>query len=204
MKITKTFENATLRTVNNGYIELDYNGKTHCFNNASVVSVNNGSISIEVDWEPEKGELIKVIGYGINCYVIFTTFNTSSNILYTYGSINMNLASTGYFELRDTLWACDYRVQLLPVTPEEQQAFDDFCKSQGKIWNKEKLQWEKYQWKPVEDQVYYTIFGDGLVYKCIWNSSKVARDRYALGNCFETKEEAEKVAEKVKGFFKSL
>ena len=87
---------------------------------------------------------------------------------------------------------------------KEQKEFNDFCKSQGKIWNKETLQWEKYKWMPVEDQEYYVVFGDGLVYKCLWNTSKVAIDRYVLGNCFETKEQAEKAAEKVKELFKSL
>lgn len=204
MKIIKTFENATLRTVNNGYIELDYNDKTHCFNNASVVSVNNGSISIEVDWEPEKGELIKVIGCGINCYVIFTTFNTSSNILHTYGSINMNLASTGYFKLRDTLWACDYRVQLLPVTPEEQQAFDDFCKSQGKIWNKEKLQWEDYKWVPKHSEKYWYVASWGEVMYRHYISSNVDQCLLQINNAFQTKEQADTALEKVKELFKSL
>ena len=138
MKITKTFENATLRTVNNGYIELDYNGKTNCFHNASVISVNNGNISIEINWEPKKGELIKAVGCRIDCYVIFNY--KSKDILYTYGGINMNFASIGYFKFDDDPWAYDYNIQLLPVTSEELQAFDDFCKSQGKIWNKEKLQ----------------------------------------------------------------
>lgn len=201
MVTQKTFKNATLRTVNNGYIELDYNGKTHCFHNASIISVNNGSISIEIDWKPEKGELIKAVGCHIDCYVIFNY--KSKDILYTYGGINMDFASIGYFKFDSDPWACNHTIQLFPVTLEEQQTFDDFCKSQGKIWNKEKLQWEKYQWKPVEDQVYYTIFGDGLVYKCIWNLSKVARDRYALGNCFKTAEEAEAKLKQIKEILKS-
>ena len=131
MKITKTFENATLRTVNNGYIELDYNGKTDCFHNASVISVNNGNISIEINWEPKKGELIKAVGCNIDCYVIFNY--KFENILYTYGGINMDFASIGYFKFDDDPWAYDYNIQLLPVTLAEQQAFDDFCKSQGKL-----------------------------------------------------------------------
>ena len=71
MKITKTFENATLRTVNSGYIELDYNSKTQCFHNASVISINNGIITMEVDWEPKEGELVKITGNYIDAYSIF-------------------------------------------------------------------------------------------------------------------------------------
>ena len=142
MKTIKTFKNATLRTVNNGYIELDYNNKTHCFHNASVISVNNGSISIEVDWEPKKGELVKAIGCGIDSYIIFESKGTHSLIV--FGSKDI---SGPWFKFSSHVWAIADALELHPVTPEEQQAFDDFCKSQGKIWNKEKLQWEKCRWK---------------------------------------------------------
>ena len=208
MKITKTFENATLRTVNHGYIELNYNGKTDCFHNASVISVNNGMITIEVDWEPKKGELIKVVGCNIDCYVIFNYINSgrsnSSNILYTYGSINKDFISIGYFKLDDDTWACDYHVQLLPVTPEEQQAFDDFCKSQGKIWNKEKLQWEKYKWRPKPNECYWCVASWGEVIYRPYLATRADQDLLQLGNAFPTKEQAQKVAEKVTQFFKSL
>lgn len=204
MKTTKTFKNATLRTVNNGYIELDHNGKTHCFNNASVVSVNNGSISIEVDWKPEKGELIKAVGSNIDCYVIFKY--KSTDILYTYGGINTNFASFEYFKFDDDLWAYNHAMQLFPVTPEEQQAFDDFCKSQGKIWNKEKLQWEKYRWKPIEDTEYFNIVITGSgpqIIQYTWKNDTIDRNSYKLGNCFKTIEEAEAKLEKIKKILNS-
>lgn len=198
MKITKIFENATLRTVNNGYIELDYNGKTHCFNNASVVSVNNGSISIEVDWAPERGELVKVLHTGINCYVIFNKINTVT--LLTFGSKDI---SGPYYKLDNDSWALNRNTEFHPVTPEEQQAFDDFCKSQGKIWNKEKLQWEKYMWIPEKDEKYYYINTIGEVAHTN-NTISLDQLRIEFGNCFQTIEKAEIAAKKVKEFFKSL
>ena len=202
MKITKTFENATLRTVNNGYIELDYNGKTQCFHNASVISINNGSISIEINWKPERGELIKAVGCYINCYVIFNY--KSKDILYTYGGINMDFASMGYFKFDDDPWTYDYNIQLLPVTPEEQQAFDDFCKSQGKIWNKEKLQWEKYEWSPKPGEQYWYVTSWGEVQYRYHTDMRIDEDFLQLGNAFPTRKQAEIAAEKFKEFFKSL
>lgn len=201
MKITKTFENATLRTVNNGYIELDYNGKTECFHNASVISVNNGSISIEINWKPERGELIKAVGCNIDCYVIFNY--KSKNILYTYGSINMDLASIGYFKFDDAPWEYDYNVQLLPITPEEHQAFDDFCKSKGKIWNKEKLQWEEYRWKPKKRDKYYYVRSKGNVNLAFWRKGSADIHRYKFGNCFQAKEEAETKLKQIKQILNS-
>ena len=203
MRITKIFDNASLRTVNEGYIELDCNNKTHCFHNASVISVNNGIITIEVDWKPEKGELIKLSG-GIDCYVVFNyIFNASQNILYTYGNINVDFASHKYFKLCHDQWIFNDTVQLSPVTPEEQQAFDDFCKSQGKIWNKEKLQWEEYIWMPKKDEKYYYINTIGEVAHTN-NTLSLDQLRIEFGNCFQTIEKAEIAAEKFKEFFKSL
>lgn len=202
MKTTKTFENATLRTVNNGYIELNYNGKTHCFNNASVVSVNNGSISIEVDWKPERGELVKVVGCNIDCYVIFNY--KSTDILYTYGGINMDFASILYFKFDDDPWVYNHTIQLLPVTPEEQQAFDDFCKSKGKIWNKEKLQWEEYKWQPKKGEKYWYIDTTGEAVWTTYNTMLLDPTRLAYGNFFPTKEKATLAAEQVKELLKSL
>lgn len=196
MKTTKTFENATLRTVNNGYIELDYNGTTHCFNDASVISVNNGSISIEVDWKPKRGELIKAIGCGIDAYAIFESKGVHS--ITVFGSKDI---LSPWFKLSSHIWAISDALELHPVTPEEQQAFDDFCKSQGKIWNKEKLQWEKYKWKPTENTKYFHILiagGTALVDHYLWKNDEVDRNYYELGNCFKTREEAEAKLEQIK------
>lgn len=201
MKTIKTFKNATLRTVNNGYIELDYNGKTHCFHNASVISVNNGNISIEINWEPKKGELIKAVGCRIDCYVIFNY--KSKDILYTYGGINMDFASIGYFKFDSDPWAYNHTMQLFPVTPEEQQAFDDFCKSQGKIWNNEKLQWEKYKWSPKPNECYWYVTSCGEVMYRHYIATNFDRGLLQLGNAFPTKEEAEAKLKQIKQILNS-
>lgn len=201
MKTTKTFENATLRTVNNGYIELDYNGKTHCFHDASVISVNNGSISIEVDWEPKEGELVKITGNHIDAYSIFHTHDKPNGIIVVYGHKRINNDDHSFCQY---YWFKGNQTEIHPVTPEEQQAFDDFCKSQGKIWNKEKLQWEEYKWEPKRNETYYFIDTTGEVAYTSNNTISFDPSRIEYGNCFQTKEQAQKAAEKVKELFKSL
>ena len=195
MKTTKTFENATLRTVNNGYIELDYNGKTQCFHNASVISVNNGSISIEVDWEPERGELIKIMGNCIDSYSIFDSLDES--VMRTFGYKRIKGTDN---KLQNDAWFIGATTKISPVTPEEQQAFDDFCKSQGKIWNKEKLQWEKYRWKPQYNDTYYyiSVYSIPHVFSAHWINDLIDRDCYESNNCFKTKEEAEAKLKRIK------
>lgn len=195
MKTTKTFKNATLRTVNNGYIELDCNGKTQCFHNASVISVNNGSISIEVDWEPERGELIKIMGSCIDSYSIFD--GRDGCIMKTFGYKRIKGTDS---KLQNDFWFIGSTTKISPVTPEEQQAFDDFCKSKGKIWNKEKLQWENCRWMPMYNDTYYCVnlTSSSFVVCHAWTGDTVDYDYYNQNNCFKTKEEAEAKLKRIK------
>ena len=199
MKTQTQFKNASLVSVINGSIVVkDSTGGEHTFVNASVVSVNNGTIIIESEWEPKEGELIKMEGNGTNCYAIFK--NIEGSFLHDYG----------YRFFRENQLICNpygwdsRNVAISPVTPEEQKAFDDFCKSQGKIWNKETLQWEKYKWMPKRDEKYWYVETTGEVMRTVYNTFTVDPLRIAYGNCFQTKEQAEKAAEKVKDLLKSL
>lgn len=195
MKTTKTFENATLRTVNNGYIELDYNGKTECFHDASVISVNNGSISIEVDWKPERGELIKITGNCTDSYTIFDSIDES--LMRTFGYKRITGTEN---ELQNDFWFIGPATKISPVTPAEQQAFDDFCKSKGKIWNKEKLQWENYRWMPMYHDMYYCInmAPTPFVRSHVWSGNTIDYEYYKENNCFKTPEEAEAKLKQIK------
>lgn len=57
---------------------------------------------------------------------------------------------------------------------------------------------ESTRWKPEADQTYYGIGIGGSVYSEYWNDLDVDHDRFNLGNCFQTKEEAERVVEYLK------
>ena len=57
---------------------------------------------------------------------------------------------------------------------------------------------EPTRWKPETDQKYYFIRTSGYVYDSIWTNDSIDRGRFDIGNCFQTKEEAEKVAEYLK------
>ena len=198
MKKQTQFKNSSLVSVVNGSVVVkDSTEKEHTFANASVVSVNNGTIIIESEWKPKQGELIKMTGNGTNCYAIFKSKNTFYLDDYGYRFI-------GGDDLIINKYGWGIRnVSISPVTPEEQKEFDDFCKSQGKIWNKETLQWERYKWVPKDGERYYIIYGNGEVDHLQYVKS--VQDGYVdLGNCFPTKEQAEKAAEKLKELFKSL
>lgn len=58
---------------------------------------------------------------------------------------------------------------------------------------------ESTRWKPEISHDYYYISGDGHVYDNSWDDSRfVDNGRFEIGNCFKTKEEAERVKEYLK------
>lgn len=200
MKTQTQFKNASLVSVVNGSIVVkDSTGKDHTFANASVVSVNNGTIIIETEWEPKKGELVKVTKSCIDAYCIVNNINDDYIFVFGWKKIDYNTHRLG-----NDHWMKSSTTIISPVTTEEQKHFDDFCKSQGKIWNKETLQWEKYKWQPKRGEKYWFIDATGTVLWTTYNTSSIDPDRIAYGNCFQTKEQVQKAAEKVKELLKSL
>lgn len=58
---------------------------------------------------------------------------------------------------------------------------------------------EPTRWKPETDQKYYYCFGsDGSVMDDDWCDLTIDHDRFEIGNCFKTEEEAERVVEYLK------
>ena len=57
---------------------------------------------------------------------------------------------------------------------------------------------ESTRWKPDESQKYYFLDGGGFVYNNRWDDDSVDDGRFEIGNCFQTKEEAEQVIEYLK------
>lgn len=200
MKTQTQFKNASLVSVVNGSIVVkDSTERAHTFTNASVVSVNNGTIIIESEWEPKKGELIKVTNTCIDAYCIIDKIGDGQLFVFGWRKIDFDQHC-----LRSDFWLTNSQTKISPVTPEEQKEFDAFCKSQGKIWNKETLQWEKYRWVPKRGEKYYYIDTTGEVSWTTHNTFALDPNRIKFGNYFPTEKQAEKAAEKVKELFKSL
>ena len=58
---------------------------------------------------------------------------------------------------------------------------------------------EPTRWKPKKNHIYYCIIGDSYVAEDVWYGGQcVDDDRFEIGNCFQTKEEAEQVIEYLK------
>lgn len=191
MKTQTQFKNVSLVSVMNGSIVIkDSNGGEHTFVNASVVSVNNGTIIIESEWKPKRGELVKITGCNCDSYSLFDEV-VDGNI-FTFGFIS--LLNKKAYRFSSGVWSEAGTAAISPVTPEEQKEFDDFCKSQGKLWNKETLQWRKCKWQPKKGERYFYIrlgagFNDIGSIMSIDNAMDI--QLYESGNCFRTEKQAE-------------
>ena len=53
-------------------------------------------------------------------------------------------------------------------------------------------------WRPYDGESYYYIYSDGEIDVLNWNNCDADKNRYSLGNCFKTREEAEFAIEKLK------
>ena len=59
---------------------------------------------------------------------------------------------------------------------------------------------ESTRWKPEMDQKYYCAGSDGSVIDDDWCGLIIDCDRFDIGNCFESREEAEKAVERLKAW----
>lgn len=58
---------------------------------------------------------------------------------------------------------------------------------------------EPTRWKPEMRRDYYYVSSSGAVYDDVWSDTpNIDHDRFDIGNCFQTKEEAERVVEYLK------
>ena len=57
---------------------------------------------------------------------------------------------------------------------------------------------ESTRWKPEADQKYYFSDNDGSVGYNRWDGDHIDRNRFEIGNCFKTEEEAKRAAEYLK------
>ena len=84
----------------------------------------------------------------------------------------------------------------LTPTEEEKQALLGALHADGKDWDADNKQIVDYKWKPkIGDNYYYIdLFLD--VIDDIWSDDRMDALVYTSGNCFKTKEEAQKYADK--------
>ena len=81
-------------------------------------------------------------------------------------------------------------VNMENLSQEERTALLSLIKKANKPKNK--------VWNPEENETYYYSYSDGNIEEATWDNLNVDKNRYAIGNCFKTKEEAEFALERQK------
>ncbi len=92
----------------------------------------------------------------------------------------------------------DYRI----ATEEEKKFLLDALHADGKDWDADKKQIVDYRCKPKVGDNYYYIDSFLDVCSSYWDADSADYLAYSRGNCFKTKEEAQKYADKFSEFLK--
>lgn len=168
---------------NNGYVDADW-------------TIEDGImvVSPKVEkFEPKDGDVVFV--KGALEHILIYKEEKSENIV-------------GYADLVDSILSnvsshavCKANVvDLRPATEEEKKKLFDKLKEEGLAWDAEKRELVKLKWKPVIGEVYFRIgFVDHEFRYADWNwkNSIYEIKSYERGWCFKTKEECQKLCDKL-------
>jgi len=63
---------------------------------------------------------------------------------------------------------------------------------------------ERDRWMPRNGEQYFLILGNGTVQRLQWHGTEFNLDAWKFGNCFKTRQDAERAIEAVKALLKYL
>ena len=109
-----------------------------------------------------------------------------------YHAVTYSYCGNRVFSYNDWCFYDEVRI----ATEEEKQFLLDAIHADGKDWDAEKKQIVDYKWKPKIGDAYYYIDCFLDVIDDIWSDDRMDSLVYTSGNCFKTKEEAQKYANK--------
>ena len=198
----KTFVNASLKSINNGVIEIIWDNKTIELENASVKSVMGGTIVVEQEFNFKEGDLVYFTDGTRKYLVIYKEMCNSGWTLKGHYFIDLNCdapihPSNGCIQLYNS-------TTLVAATPEKMLMFDIILKKCNLQWNSKRLCVEEYEFVPELGEKYYFVAGTGNVDHILNVGGFTNSNHIAIRNCFRTEKEAEVAAKKFKEFFKSL
>lgn len=191
------FRNASLVTVNQGYIELLSDNILHKFENASIVSIVDGNIVIEVNCPFKEGEFLNVMIPEIGLRtVILKNFNDN------YTKINVYVSETKSSMITDVTWIIDSLSDCSLAPMSDIVRLQASMRAKGFEQYPETKQVLDYSnWKPKNEECFYYVNSIGEI-KRFTNKGYCAKQLCNIGNCFKFKEQALTYAEKFKAMLK--
>lgn len=84
------------------------------------------------------------------------------------------------------------------ATPSEVERFHKLLHKHGKEWDAEKKQLMDWRWKPKMNETYWFITGCNTIIRSLWANTSLDNKYFEIGNCFQSREEVEAAAERVR------
>ena len=168
-------------------------------NSGDVITIPDGCravikdkiITVEKEVKEFKdGDFCASNNYGENWIYIY-----KSNRTY-YSSFCHAIIVVGTKRIEYNNWCDTLEGKTRLATEEEKQFLLDALHADGKDWDADKKQIVDYRCKPKIGDTYYYIDCFLDVIDDIWSDDRMDALVYTSGNCFKTKEEAQKYADK--------
>lgn len=159
--------------------------------------VNDGMVVFEKEEREFKdGDILADHSFGGNIIFIYKGRRNEN------GSYLAHVMLTGFGDIETNRACCNAPrpVSMIELaTEEEKHLLFDKMKEQGLKWNAEEKKVEKIRWRPKHRDRYWYLWSTIEVNTGIFDSSIDCHQlRAKSGNCFRTREQAEKAAEVVK------
>lgn len=148
-----TFKKASVKTINNGHIELESEGKTYSMDNCSVESIVDGDITIKYNCPFKDGDYVNVWDLIHDNYVtcIFKLFDGDVRY-YISEPFHSDKFHGDKLRYNNEWIQCNFWLNdIFPATPADIERLNFKLTNEGKVWNPETKQAEKYRWKPIKE-----------------------------------------------------
>lgn len=138
--------------------------------------------------------LIQTNDNGFINYAVYKESKGLNEYMLAYISVNKCTYGTNIIIYKDDNWKL--------ASNEECKQFYKLLHYHHKDWDVKKKQLITWRWKPERNDRYWIIEPDGSIDSYLWYDDPKDKSQFNFGNCFNTEEEAEFMAEKVKTLLK--
>lgn len=174
------------------------------FKHIKHLCINKNGISFHAVYIPESGEIVTLKytdkeSNDCKINVIYLGEDDKRIEIYCNPNIpefdNLNI-STKYISKKD--------YEFIPLSEDYYQIIMIELKEKGYVYNRNDIEIYKDIWKPINDETYWYITSFGIVTDTYRSEGDACDNRHIeLGNCFQTKEQAEEAREAFVKWFKA-
>ena len=174
------------------------------FEHIEHLAINKNGISFHGKYIPSPGEIV-ALKYknkqGDDCEINVIYLREDHNGIGVYH--NPNIPNFDNLNISKEHYHLD-KYEFLPLTEAYYKMIMAELKEKGYIYNRNDIEIYKDIWKPKLSEFYWYITSFGVVTDTFYQGSNIEDDLHIkIGNCFQTKEQAEEAREAFVKWFKS-